>query len=165
MASKSTPKRKSKPRKMPKRIPAWVPKPPPGAAVEEGGFWWRFRKGQSGNPGGHPASIRPVIELARNLSIPALHVLAEIAANPKAPAVARIAAADKILDRAWGKPHASVSLSGPDGGPVPLEFTALAALRDKLLRNAPPPPAEVNVTPGAPAAPPTDAPPGESKEE
>lgn len=34
---------------------------------------------------------------------------------------ARVAAAQAILDRGWGKPAQSMELSGPEGGPIQTE--------------------------------------------
>jgi hypothetical protein len=57
-----------------------------------------FVKGQSGNPGGKPKEIKNVIEMART------HTLAEIVSDGEAPSAARVAAANVLLERAWGKP-------------------------------------------------------------
>jgi hypothetical protein len=43
-------------------------------------------------------------ELARQYTTEAIEVLAQIMRDEKAPTAARVAAADKILDRAWGRP-------------------------------------------------------------
>lgn len=43
-------------------------------------------------------------ELARQHTTEAIQVLVQIMWDEKAPASARLSAADKILDRAWGKP-------------------------------------------------------------
>ena len=63
----------------------------------------RFQKGQSGNPGGRPKIPRDVKEAARAMSIEALDTLGEIMRDPKQTGAARVAAANSILDRAWGK--------------------------------------------------------------
>src|SRR5262249_18401419 len=64
----------------------------------------RFRKGQSGNLSGRPKSDRTVMEMARTYGPRAIEVLAEVMNDPKATATARAMAADRILDRAYGKP-------------------------------------------------------------
>ncbi len=79
-----------------------------------------FKKGVSGNPGGRSPRIGPngetAAQLARMLTADALKTLAEVNNNPKAPAIARVAAANAILDRGWGKPteyvEANVQQSG-----------------------------------------------------
>lgn len=57
--------------------------------------------------------------LARSHTEAAVRTLAGIMRQPKAPAAARVAAAQALLDRGWGKP--AQSLAGADGeGPVEL---------------------------------------------
>lgn len=72
----------------------------------------RFVKGMSGNPGGRPAlggndkALRAAFfAAAREYSKPALDVLAHIVGNEQARTIDRIAAANIIMDRAWGKPE------------------------------------------------------------
>ena len=67
-----------------------------------------FRKGVNGNPGGRPRELRDVVELARSHVPEAIETLALIMANPEAPPAARVAAANAILDRGWGKPKEMV---------------------------------------------------------
>ncbi len=65
-----------------------------------------FQKGRSGNPGGRPKAVKDVEEAAREHTPLAMRTLAEICAEARAPAAARVAAASTLLDRAWGKPIA-----------------------------------------------------------
>lgn len=71
-----------------------------------------FQKGQSGNPGGRPKDLNALREAARAHTPQALKRLAEIM-NQDENLVAAANAADKLLDRAWGK--ASQPIEGPDG--------------------------------------------------
>ena len=50
--------------------------------------------------------------LARTHTEMALKTLVAIAKQPKAPAAARVAAAQALLDRGWGKPKQEVEHSG-----------------------------------------------------
>jgi uncharacterized protein DUF5681 len=74
-----------------------------------------FKKGQSGNPGGRPKEVAHVKELARQHTEKAVATLVAIMGNPDEPAAARARAAEVLLNRAWGTPEhsASVSLDGP----------------------------------------------------
>ena len=57
-----------------------------------------------GNPGGRPRAAHNIQELARKHTIEVLDVLIQITLNEKAPPNARVAAANTLLDRAYGKP-------------------------------------------------------------
>jgi hypothetical protein len=75
---------------------------------------------KSGNPSGRPKIPADVIELARAASPEAIETLISIMKNKNVPAAARVAAAEKILDRAWGK--AAQAITGKDGeGPAIIE--------------------------------------------
>jgi len=70
----------------------------------------RFASGRSGNPGGRPRIIADVQALARSHTAEAIETLVGIANDPKAPAAARVAAANALLDRAWGRSQTSVTI-------------------------------------------------------
>ncbi len=76
-----------------------------------------FQRGQSGNPGGRPKIVAGVRELARQHAKEAIGTLAGIMRDPRAPAAARIAAANALLDRGWGKPDQFKPEAG-DGTPT-----------------------------------------------
>ena len=62
-----------------------------------------FQKGTSGNAGGRPKAAHSIQDLARKHTIEALDVLVQIMLNEKAPPNARVAAANTLLDRGYGK--------------------------------------------------------------
>ena len=64
----------------------------------------KFMKGHSGNPGGRPKKNAELVEAARERTQAALETLEQIMTNKRAPAAARVAAANEILDRGWGRP-------------------------------------------------------------
>ena len=63
----------------------------------------RWAPGQSGNPGGRPGGVAAVRELARNHTAEAIEcLLREMRQGDTSHA--RIAAANALLDRGWGRP-------------------------------------------------------------
>ena len=71
----------------------------------------RFRKGQSGNPGGRPRVMGDIQELARSHAAEAIETLVEIMLNKKASPSSRALAAIALLDRAYGKPKVEVDVT------------------------------------------------------
>lgn len=69
-----------------------------------------FVKGKSGNPNGRPKVPEEVRELARAHTVEAIRTLAEVMGDSSAPHAARLSAAEKLLDRAWGKSEATVNV-------------------------------------------------------
>ncbi len=78
-----------------------------------------FPKGASGNPGGRPKELAHIKEMARSHTESAIAALVEVLTNSDKGAE-RVAAAQALLDRAWGKPgqsldiDANVKSTGPD---------------------------------------------------
>ena len=58
----------------------------------------------SPNPGGRPKALHSLQELGRQYTEQAIETLADIMNNGDAPASARLAAAEALLNRGWGKP-------------------------------------------------------------
>lgn len=77
--------------------------------------------GQSGNPGGRPKEVGHVRELARQHTEEAIQTLVQIMRTGK-PDRARVAAAEVLLDRAWGKPTQPI---GEDGKGLVLRIAGL----------------------------------------
>ena len=61
-----------------------------------------------------PKSVTEIRSLARSHTRTALNVLVGVMRNTKAPPPARIAAANAILDRGWGKAPQAIA-NGDDG--------------------------------------------------
>jgi hypothetical protein len=72
-----------------------------------------------------PTDIR---SLARKHTESAIRTLANIMSNQDSPAAARVAAAQVILDRGWGKPTQPIS-GDEDGPPIRFERIELVAIR------------------------------------
>jgi hypothetical protein len=101
-------------------------------------------KGVSGNPRGRPAFFGPVQELARQETEAALQTLVQIMHQGK-PDAARVAAAQAVLDRGWGRPVQALEHSGPEGSALlPADLTVLpdaqlahlSALLEEIARQA-----------------------------
>lgn len=87
-----------------------------------------FKPGQSGNPSGVRKAKVSVVRLARKYTQSAVNTLHEIMTDPRAMALARVKAADILLDRAWGKAPQAIALATIDGGNHQIARDALAAL-------------------------------------
>lgn len=62
-----------------------------------------FKPGQSGNPGGRPKD-KTLRQLAREHTVEAVQTLIEIMLDKSSSEMARVRAAEAILDRGYGKP-------------------------------------------------------------
>lgn len=83
-----------------------------------------FKPGQIANPGGRPKAVAEVRALAREHSVEAMETLVQVMRNPSSPTNARIAAADAILNRGYGRPETTVNVR---------RITSIADLSDEEL--------------------------------
>ena len=93
----------------------------------------KFRKGESGNPGGRPKVLGEVQELARQHAPSALVELARLALRAKSE-TARIAAIRELLDRGYGRSRQAVEVSTPAGDPLQLLLEEIDAMSRKTDR-------------------------------
>lgn len=74
-----------------------------------------FEPGKSGNPGGRArhtlADGRTLTDLAREHTEEAVRTLVEVMRDEEAPAAARVAASDKILNRGWGQAPQTIAVT------------------------------------------------------
>lgn len=77
-----------------------------------------WKKGQSGNPSGKASrpdtvarreEVRHVRELCKEHSLQAVEALIDVMNSKTAPPSARVAAANSVLDRGWGKPTMEIN--------------------------------------------------------
>jgi hypothetical protein len=87
-----------------------------------------FQRGVSGNPGGRPKVLGDVQELARQQSPEAINTLVAIMQDQKAPHAARVAAANSLLDRGYGKPAQPISQTLTKIDPSTMSDAELAAI-------------------------------------
>ena len=71
----------------------------------------RFKGGQSGNPGGRPKIFSEVKQAAHEHTDAAIETLVGVMNNEEATPAARVAAANAILDRGWGKPESHTNVA------------------------------------------------------
>ena len=76
-----------------------------------------FKKGQSGNPSGRP-KLKPeekdALQAIRDLAPNAAEVVAELLNNKQVSPAVRLNAANMVLERAYGKPDAKITIEQPD---------------------------------------------------
>jgi len=81
-----------------------------------------FKKGKSGNPGGRPKEVAEVKELAKKYSEKAILRLVQILDDPNEKGKSAVAAANAILDRAYGKPAQEMVVAGKEDEPINIQF-------------------------------------------
>ncbi len=96
----------------------------------------KWLPGQTGNPGGKPAVIERVRELAREQTEASIAALVQIRDDRRAPAQARVAAAVSLLDRGWGKPQQMIVAEVTER--FAFQFPAEAASEEEWLMLPPP---------------------------
>jgi hypothetical protein len=87
-----------------------------------------FKPGQSGNPGGRPKVVAEVRDLARQHTADAIETLVTIMSDEDAHHSARVAAANSLLDRGYGKAPASLEVKNDIGA----EFSTFLRSLDDL---------------------------------
>jgi hypothetical protein len=90
------------------------------------------RKGVSGNPSERPRIVADLQAAARALAPEAFGVLARIMVDERQSASARVAAANSILDRGFGRPTTAVIMEEPSVSPE--EAQRQHEFADRLLQ-------------------------------
>ena len=89
----------------------------------------------SPNPSGRPKVLGEVMALARGHTAEAIETLVTVMTDEEQPAAARVAAANSILDRGYGKPPAAVAHFGlGDTGFAEVSTAVLLATLGEALR-------------------------------
>lgn len=91
-----------------------------------------FKAGESGNPGGRPKRTAEELDLiaaCKERAPEALAVIAGIMTKGENERN-RLAAANAIIERGYGKPVQPVEASGPNGGPIETVTTVVLVALD-----------------------------------
>ena len=86
-----------------------------------------FRPGETGNPGGRPPD-KEIAALARRYTPDIIRTWVEVCRNAIDNPSARVAAANALADRGYGKPRQEVELSGGMGQALHLHLYAVQRL-------------------------------------
>ena len=76
----------------------------------------QWQPGVSGNAKGRTPIVPEVREYAKAYTVEAIKGLVAVLRNKKAPPASRVAAANALLDRGWGRPAQQVEHTGTLGG-------------------------------------------------
>lgn len=105
------------------------PVDPRGLAVKQ----HRWKPGESGNPTGRPKDLKIIKDLAKSHSKEAIMTLIAIMNDTSQKAVSRIAAANSVLDRGYGKVSQEVVIKGTgNNGQIQMEHMARVLETDEL---------------------------------
>ena len=96
------------------------------ADVPKRGSRGRWLPGSSPNPGGRPAGMIEVRDLARHHTAMCIAQLARLVEHAKSDQ-AKIAAATELLSRGWGRPTQPIA-GDDDMPPIGIDGTAVATL-------------------------------------
>ena len=72
-------------------------------------------------PNATPKSVTEITSIARQYTGRMIQVLHGIATQENAPTASRVAAAEALLDRGWGRPKQTLA-ADPEGGPLIVEI-------------------------------------------
>ncbi len=93
---------------------------------------FRFKKGQSGNPGGRggkaTAAVRKARRLAAEFTPAFIKILAEIAYSETSTAAEKVAAIKEANSYVMAKAAQALEITGKDGGPIEVDQRDYAAL-------------------------------------
>lgn len=93
-----------------------------------------WKKGQpSPNPGGRLKLVEEVRNLAQTHTEDAVRAIYEIMEDTRQQGSVRIAAANAILDRGWGKPAQSIAVSQPND--VSIDMLTTEELKRRIVES------------------------------
>ena len=115
---------------------------------------WLWKPGQSGNPNGRPQSELDVQKLCRKYGTKAVDVLASLMDDQDARI--RLAAANSLLDRGFGRPSQQVTVDGDSTTSSVLQHLLAARLVATIDASNAPPTLEAKVVADETTAPDTN---------
>jgi hypothetical protein len=88
----------------------------------------RWVKGQSGNPGGRSKADLRIKDYAKAHTTLAIDTLVEVCKSKKMHASSRVAAAEALLNRGWGKPAQAIVGGDEDDPPIQIAEILIRAV-------------------------------------